>query len=231
MKTNLQAARAAEKCAAETQKWYPLRRYQPKTILDIGANVGSFLKLIRNVCPDATIFSFEPLKECFEELNKVTKSDGNAFAFNCAIGDTNEQTIIHRSAFSPSSSLLPMAALHKAEFPYTVDIKSEYIPVRRLDDMAREMNLVLPVIIKVDVQGFEDRVVRGGPELFKQSSAVILELSSYKLYERQGEFGDVLEQMRQLGFTYRGNIDQMLSPIDSRILQFDALFENLQIST
>jgi hypothetical protein len=42
-----------------------------KTIFDIGANTGQFARLANAVWPNATIYSFEPLPECFESLKSA----------------------------------------------------------------------------------------------------------------------------------------------------------------
>ena len=59
-----------------------------------------------------------------------------------------------------------------------------------------------------------------------EAAAIVVELSSYPLYAGQPSFADVHDQLDKLGFVFRGTIDQMLSPKDGRILQFDGLFEN-----
>ncbi len=61
-----------------------------KTVLDIGANVGQFAKEIREELPNAFIYSFEPLKECFDKLKTMESNDNKFKAFNFAIGDKKE---------------------------------------------------------------------------------------------------------------------------------------------
>jgi hypothetical protein len=39
-----------------------------KTIIDVGANTGQFSRAIHEVLPEAYIYSFEPLSDCFSEL-------------------------------------------------------------------------------------------------------------------------------------------------------------------
>jgi hypothetical protein len=40
-----------------------------------------------------------------------------------------------KNEYSPSSSLLPMANLHKKAFAYTKNVKAENIKIARLDDL------------------------------------------------------------------------------------------------
>ena len=124
-----------------------------------------------------------------------------------------------------------MDDLHREEFPHTTNVIEETIQVKRLDDVADQLNIIGPLIVKIDVQGFEDRVIRGGELTLQKAHAIIVELSSYSLYEGQPSFADVHIQLDRLGFVFRGTVDQMLSPKDGRILQFDGLFENLRFQT
>ena len=70
------------------------------------------------------------------------------------------------------------------------------------------------------------QLIEGGRETLANAHAVVMELSSYELYEDQSTFESVFPEMHSLGYLFRGVIDQMRSPRDGRILQFDALFEN-----
>src|SRR5437868_3194933 len=40
------------------------------TVLDIGANAGQFAFAIHAACPEARIYSFEPLPDCFKRLQE-----------------------------------------------------------------------------------------------------------------------------------------------------------------
>ena len=219
-------ARARQKHQDLIAQWRLLARYEPKTILDIGANEGQCAVLLREAFPDAVIYSFEPLADCFERVDGFLKQNGPGKAFRYALGETNTQQTIHRNEFSPSSSLLPMQDLHRSEFPQTEHSTPETIEVKRLDDLLEELAVLEPLVIKADVQGYEDRVIRGGKNAFRSAAACVLELTSYPLYEDQATFDSVHSLLSELGYAFRGIIDQSTSRIDGRILQFDGLFEN-----
>ena len=96
-----------------------------KTILDIGANIGQFAREIREVLPKAQIYSFEPLKEAFGTLEGNFYKDPKFKAFNYALGDKEEEVEMHKSAYTPSSSILKMAEVHKTLFPHTKNSQPE----------------------------------------------------------------------------------------------------------
>ncbi len=105
------------------------------TVLDIGANVGQFAKLIHKVLPTAMIYSFEPLGECYEELKKRMQKVDGFRAFNTALGDTNGDLEFHRNEYSPSSSALPMSDLHIQNYPFTAEEQLTKVKSAKLDDM------------------------------------------------------------------------------------------------
>src|SRR5256885_15073710 len=80
-----------------------------KTVIDAGAHSGEFALMIKKLLPDASVISFEPLKETFRQLENALRGMQNCQAFNCALGETNETIEMHRNDYTQSSSLLPMA--------------------------------------------------------------------------------------------------------------------------
>lgn len=202
-----------------------------KTILDIGANEGQFVKLIRNHCKESMIYSFEPLKECYDKLKVNIDTQQPSMAFHFALGAKEETMKINRNESSPSSSILSMDELHKKELPHTTNTDTEEITVKSLDQIASDLKIEQPLLIKIDVQGFEDQVIRGGENTIKEASIVVVELSFEELYEGQPLFDDIYSIMKTMGFKYRGNIDQWKSKSSGKILQADGFFENLNLKT
>ena len=57
--------------------------------------------------------------------------------------------------------------------------------------MADFLPLKPNLLVKIDTQGFEDRVIRGGEQTIKKASIVVVEVSFTKLYEHQPLFSDL----------------------------------------
>lgn len=221
-----------ERASARSYKFAPtnedkfnwLKNLNIRTILDIGANTGQFAADIHAILPEATIYSFEPLQDCYEQL--VTRMQGvpkfGAFAF--ALGSGTYETEIRRSEFSPSSSMLRMGELHKRAFPFSSGEGLERIALKQLDDVARTLELVDNILIKIDVQGFEDKVIGGGVTTIQSAKLLIIETSFERLYEGQPLFDTIYETLRRMGFAYHGNFAQLLSPVDGGVLQADSIF-------
>ena len=126
--------------------------------------------------------------------------------------------------FTPSSSFLKMNESHTTSFTYAVNTTQCNIQVKRLDDIASSLNLTVPFLVKIDVQGFEDKVLSGGLETIKNAAIIIVEVSFKELYENQPLFDKIYQTVTKLGFNYSGNFEQLLSPATNEILQADALF-------
>lgn len=200
-------------------------------MIDIGANTGQFAQMIHEVIPSAQILSFEPLSDCFSELKFNLNGIPGAQAFNIALGAKSGDQVINKSSFSPSSSILNMADVHKKIWPQSADCEQEKIRVERLDDVFREKNLEKNVMIKIDVQGYEKQVIEGGVNVFSRATIAVVEVSFTELYQDQPLFDDIYDVMMKLGFRYAGNIEQFSNPNDGRPLFADAIFENIRLLT
>ena len=209
---------------AERRKTLWLKNMKLETILDIGANTGQFAKSMHELFPEARLYSFEPLKDCYEELLVQFKNVPQFQAFNVALGDETGIVEMHRSEYSPSSSLLSMNDLHKTSFPYTKKEILQKVDLVCLDDIASPLELRKPMLVKLDVQGYEDKVISGGKSVIGQADIVITELSVEQLYDGQPLFDEIYKIMTSMGFQYRGNYDQLCSPDDGRVLQVDGIF-------
>ena len=201
-----------------------IRGYDIRTVLDIGANTGQFASQIHALLPNARIYSFEPLADCYGELVKRMGGVPGFRAFNLALGDTSGAGSMHRSEFSPSSSLLPMEGLHREAFPHTERTRVEKIEIRRLDELEGDMEIVGNILIKIDVQGAEDKVIRGGRGLMSRASALIIETGFYPLYLGQPLFNDIYDMIRRDGFIFMGCEGAIRDPRDGVILQCDSVF-------
>jgi FkbM family methyltransferase len=192
-------------------------------VLDIGANTGQFANRIHQILPSAKIISFEPIKSCYQELLENTK-DIPVKAFNYALGEVEENQEINISQHSPSSSLLPMADLHTEVFAGTGFKEKETVVIKKLDQVFTDFNVSGKFMVKIDVQGFEDKVIKGGIETLKKADCILIETSFEELYKGQLLFDGIYQLLTQIGFVFKGNYTQALNKQDGRILYAESLF-------
>lgn len=202
-----------------------LRQSPIKTIIDIGANQGQFAKHISTVFPVAKLYCFEPLPEPYLELNSWVKSQGGRVeAFNVAIGEENKEVIMMlHNEHSPSSSLLPTTELTNKLYPQTLKQSEIIIQQRTLDEMMYQKDIENQILIKMDVQGYEDRVIAGGGDVFSKAHACITEIALDTLYHGQATFAGLLSDLNHFGYNYAGNISQVYAT-DCHCIYLDALF-------
>ena len=79
------------------------------------------------------------------------------------------------------------------------------------------------MLIKIDVQGFEDKVIAGGRNIIRRATILILETSFQPLYIGQPLFEDIYDSLKQ-DFRYMGSLSQSQSQIDGSALYEDSIF-------
>lgn len=204
------------------QEW--LRRMKFRTVLDIGANHGQFALAARRAFPEATVHCFEPIPDCFATLSRRLGRVPEVVLHNVALADTAGLSSMVRNEFSPSSSLLEMDMTHVREFPWTAKGSQVAVSVSTLDAALARVQVPTPVLVKIDVQGAEDRVIAGGRATLARAAVVIIETSFERLYKGQPLFDDIYRLLCAEGFVYQGSLGQLVSPQDGRVLQNDSIF-------
>src|SRR6266550_7450631 len=178
-------------------------------ILDIGANLGQYATFLSKHFPSAHIFSFEPIPEAFARLKNIEIP--HFTPLQIAVGERNGVAVMEEHMHhNSSSSFLPATGICHAYYPVTKQTRSIEVPVMTLDTAVTHFQIALTadLLIKVDVQGFEDRVIRGGPRVFRSARACIAEICLDQLYEKQGTFPEIVGQLTEFGFEYAGNLEQ-----------------------
>lgn len=171
-------------------------------VLDVGANSGQFgEKLLKRGFPGALI-SFEPLTDSFHELSTLARSYPNWRCYNLAIGSEEGEAVINVSANRYSSSLLPAKAWSIEEHAPIAPVAQQRVEVRRLDSLWQELWPSVtprPLMLKIDVQGFEPQVLEGLGERLREVDLLLLEASLIPSYEGAKSFDVVVSDMRSQG--------------------------------
>ncbi len=193
------------------------------TVIDIGANTGQFASAIGAILPEAQIYSFEPLPDCYQKLAKRLANHKRFKSFCIALGDEKKKINFWKSNFSPSSSVLSMTPLHKETFPFSAQNKLVPIQMGLLDDYLQEITLTSKTLLKIDVQGYEYKVLQGAIKILDSIDYILIEVSFQTLYEQQASFHDIYCYLISKGFEYSGSLGSIT--LRSGIaLQEDILF-------
>jgi FkbM family methyltransferase len=202
-----------------------LRGRRIDLVLDVGANEGHWAEGLRQGGYLGRIVSFEPLSGAYGELQRRAANDPNWETFGVALSNEAGTASFHVAGNSSSSSFLPMAARHVASAPESAYVTEEAVNVRKLDDVAAEV--VRPaerIWLKIDVQGFELRVLEGAERTLEQVDVLETELSLVALYEGQPLIGEMLAQLANHGFGALFLEPIFSDPASGEILQLDGIF-------
>jgi FkbM family methyltransferase len=196
----------------------------PKTIIDVGANVGQFAIATAKIFPMASIHSFEPNPDCVVKLQKNITPLGNVSVYPVALGDVEGEMAFHINSHSHSSSILTLAENHLGAFPDAREVGSIQVKVSTLDKVFANIELNGPVLLKLDVQGYEAQALRGATETLRRVDYVVLEASFKPMYEGEMLFVEIVRLMEDMEFAFMRPVGMLTDPNTGEIIQMDALF-------
>jgi FkbM family methyltransferase len=173
-------------------------------IIDGGANEGQYgSDLIHEGINinNINIWSFEPLSKPFKKLELKSKEYKGWKVFQYALGDKIEKAEINISNNDVSSSILQMTEGHTFFSPNTYNTgQKELIEVRTLNSIEAELASYKNIFLKIDVQGFEENVLKGASNILSKVVAIEIELSLQETYTGQWLIEEALTSLRQRGF-------------------------------
>ena len=142
-----------------------------------------------------------------------------------ALGHQDGTITLNLAANSASSSVLPMLPAHAAADPESRYIGSENVDLRTLDSVEKDfVTKAERIFLKLDVQGFEHKVLQGAEEFLNRVLGIQIELSLLPLYEGEHLFDPMLHYLEDLGYDLWSVIPGFVDPATSRLLQVDAIF-------
>src|SRR5690606_12675394 len=154
----------------------PLRR-DFRTVIDVGANRGQFALYSRVRFPEAQIYSLEPLSKPRSQMLALFADDERVHVIGKAAGDAPGRARVNVSRQDDSSSLLAMAELQLERYPETRMAGTEDVEVDTLDSMFEGVDVQGPVLLKLDVQGYELAALQGASGLLGRVDTVLTEAS------------------------------------------------------
>lgn len=195
-----------------------------KSVVDVGANRGQFALFALHRFPSAKLYCFEPLPDARETLESVLRHRSEVKIFPVALGSRSGAAAMHVSRREDSSSLLRPTARQTEAFPGTEEVRRTDVQLARLDDLLpTDGGPPRPCLLKIDVQGNELEVIRGGLASLELVDEILVECSFAELYEGQAQAADVVALLRDRGFTLAG-VFSIVCDVRGRQLQGDLLF-------
>lgn len=147
-------------------------------ILDVGANEGQFATLARRHFPTATIYSFEPNPASFSRLQQTAEAHRlKAIPLGCAdrpgklkMFDWSED------AGSELATFVPGVFEHEGVTPTAIEAA-----LTTVDKFCSEQGIDHIGLLKIDVEGFEAKVLEGAERMLSATDYVQFEFNEMHL--------------------------------------------------
>ncbi|MCE3278814.1 MAG: methyltransferase FkbM family [Bacteroidetes bacterium] len=165
-------------------------------LFDIGTNIGqTILNFARLSGPDSMIIGFEPDPVNYSRMlqNIELNPFKNIKCYNIALGSVKGQfpLKINSPLNRGGNRISSKETLHDS---FLVDVE-------RLDDFVANNNIPKVDLIKIDVEGFEHEILKGGAKTIQQFKPVMfIEVDNSNLQEQNTSAAELINYIRELGY-------------------------------
>ena len=199
---------------------YLARICQPQTVFDVGIGYGTFP--LYEAFPNAKFVLVEPLRHYEDTMEEIARKY-DCDIFYKAVSDregllalTIDTKELERSSFATRTSLT------KTENK----LEEQEVEVTTLDKISGQYpDLKRPILIKIDTEGHELKVLRGATSLLQMTEVVIAEVSIAKRFEDSYQFEDLVYFMKEHGFYLLSFLDITHPPGELRPRFADIVFK------
>jgi FkbM family methyltransferase len=220
-------------CATEYAKQVHLSRildlFSINCVFDVGANMGQYAKELRFLGYSGLILSFEPVADTYFSLKDAARDDPLWKTFPYALGAENTNLEINLyDSDSQFNSFLPPSSQQEQLFSTNLSAqRKEVVEVKTLDSIYEEVTGTIAgdcrSLIKLDTQGFDLQVAKGGKSSLKKAIALQSELSFIPVYATMPSYAESLKLFESLGFLVTNLFPIMGSDRGFAALEFDCM--------
>ena len=201
-----------------------------KIIFDVGSHKGKFIDIFVNENKNSKFYLFEPMQESFFYLKKKFKNKKNICIINKGICDKNMVLALNVNVTSNASTF---SELNNNAFFYKLRKfllgeqklvkKKEICKLISLDEFVKKNNVKYIDLLKIDVEGFELKVLKGAKNILKNTEYILIEITFSNIFKNY-DYQKIDNFLKQIGFKEERSY---LFPI----LNFeDRIYKNLNIN-
>jgi len=144
-----------------------------------------------------------------------------------ALGDEESEADLHLTLGKFASSCLRPSDVFQSEWPDAREVATVRVAVSTLDRQLAESRLERPLLLKLDVQGYEAQVLSGAARLLRQVDWMVLEAAFEERYESEKLFPEILAAVTGYGFRLVRPVAFQVDPKTDAISEVDVLFESM----
>lgn len=204
-----------------------LRQLEIDCVLDVGAHQGEFAGFLRDLDYAGEVISFEPVAASFATLSKARALDKRWRGHNLALGAEDGELAMNIYSGSVFNSFLKPAEHGTTRFrDDTQIVRVDKVAVRRLESILDEVLAARPdarIFLKMDTQGYDLQVVRGGGRRLAAILGLQTELAARATYEAMPTLPQALAELDRLGYEVTGIFPVARELDHLRVIEFDCV--------
>jgi FkbM family methyltransferase len=169
----------------------------PGVILDVGSRDLIESIQLSTAFPNARVIAFEPNPEQYNACKAAADANPNVefYPFACGeIEDTIDFYIVYGNCGASS-------ALEPIHIPGDWSWKKTTVPVKRLDNVLKELGIEKVDVIWMDVQGYELKALKGVGDYIAGVRAMHTEAAEKPYYVGHTDKSELVTWLEQQGFT------------------------------
>jgi FkbM family methyltransferase len=152
-------------------------------VVDVGVQWGT--PFLIEAFPDAKHWLIEPVREYHQKI--MERYEGMRFRLMpYAVSDSDGLLLLHEYDLDQKGRVSHSTLRNeKVDSPYLVAVSN--VETRKLDNMFVESPFQdFTYIVKIDVDGMEEKIIAGGQSMLRKASLVIVEAPLWALQQRLG---------------------------------------------
>ncbi len=163
------------------------------TIIDAGANIGTFSVLAATLAPNGEVFAFEPAGGTFPLLERNASPYQNIHCFNAGLADHAGEKEIFDTGLGGTASVISDSPIYASATKH-VEGAIETVLVTTIDNFVEENGIARLDFLKIDTEGYEAKILRGGQATIKRYRPVIA-MSAYHAPNDKAELPNLLRSI------------------------------------
>jgi FkbM family methyltransferase len=162
--------------------------FKKPIIFDVGCHKGKIAKLFFEIYKDAKIYCFEPNKLLIKKIRE-NNFKKNLVICNYALGDKNQKKNIKINNLDLTSSLSEINTnsvylkIKEIIIGSNINSSAKRVNIIKLDRFCELRKIKKIDLIKIDVEGYEYRVLQGAKKILQNTHYIIIEIQNNNLYK------------------------------------------------